>query len=454
MANNIRYVKPSLFNRLPMYKFINDLTRGYEGIVGNKETYLPKTKSENQDRYEARHALSLFKDFYNPTIDGITGLVFKNGIKLNDDVPQQLQDDLENADYTGNDYQKVFSEYFENALRKGIDFILVDMPRADVQSRADEIAMGVRPYLVPVKVENITAWKTTAINGKTVLSMVKIREFAEIDDPENPFATKTEKRYRVLSIGQWELYNDDGILLDSGLTGLDFIPLFDLNLDNIGFFEAEPPLYELGKLNIDVYQIDSDSRWAAHTASVPFYFGAGIDEESAEKMIISPNSFFTTNNPDAKLTIVDYDGKGVTVNKTIVDDIIKRINEIGFSVVLEDKVQTATESTLSGQQKQSKLNKWVGLLVNSINQILNAMSIMGGYGNNGGTVTINSDILSKPLDAQTLTALNNAVSSGNLSQQSMWTMIKNGEVNFPDDWSEETEKQNINTDGMLNNPTV
>jgi len=449
MANNIRYVKPSLSNRLPMYKFINDLTRGYEGIVGNKETYLPKTKSENQDRYEARHALSLFKDFYNPTIDGITGLVFKNGIKLNDDVPQQLQDDLENADYTGNDYQKIFSEYFENALRKGIDFILVDMPRADVQSRADEIAMGVRPYLVPVKVENITAWKTTAINGKTVLSMVKIREFAEIDDPENPFATETEERYRVLSIGQWELYNDDGILLDSGLTGLDFIPLFDLNLDNIGFFEAEPPLYELGKLNIDVYQIDSDSRWAAHFASVPFYFSAGIEEESVKKMVIAPNTFLSAQNPDAKLTVVDYKGDGVEVNNKITEKIEKRIYEMGFNIVADAKVQTATESIISNTVKQSKLDKWIDLLINSIERILTAMSIMGGYGPNGGTIEIDANILRQPLDPQQLTSLVNAVNSGFMSLETAYKMIGSGEISIPSDFDIETEQYNISQMGLI-----
>lgn len=454
---SITYIKPSLANRLPYYKLINDITLGWNGIVEAKTTYLPASPSEikNPTKYTSRWNLATYEDFYNPTVEGITGLIFKKPIKLNDDVPQQLQDDLVNANAMGDDFGVVAGQLFNGALRKGIKFALVDMPKGQSNNRAEEIAQGIKPYITLIDVENVTSWKTELIAGQIVLTQVKIREFAEVADADNPYAVETEERYRVLEIKEnivtWTLFDDEGEVLDNGTLGnINFIPLYALNLDDVGYFEANPPLYEVAKLNIRHYQMFSDSSYASHIACVPFYVASGVQGEETENMTISPNTMLNLANPDAKIEIVSYDGKGIETNDILMKKIEKRINEIGFSVVQSEKEMTATESNITNGQKQSKLNRYADRLKDTLENILNAMSIMGGYSTNGGgTAEISADILNNPLTAQEVTSINNAVSSGNISRESMWDMISTGSISFSDDWTPEKEEQNIEEEGLL-----
>lgn len=455
---SITYIKPSLSARLPYYKLINDITLGWTGIVDNKTTYLPASPSEvsNTKKYDARWQLATFEDFYNPTVEGITGLIFKKPIKLNDDVPQALQDDLTNANAMGDDFGVVAGQLFNGALRKGIKFALVDMPKGQVNSRADEIAQGIKPYITLIDVENVTSWQTALINGQIVLTQVKIREFIDVPIEGNPYGTESEEQWRVLELVEnrvtWTVYNKEDSIVDSGTLGeIDFIPLYALNLDDIGYFEANPPLYEVAKLNIRHYQMFSDSSYASHIACVPFYVATGVQQDETKDLTISPNTFLSLGNPDAKIEIVSYSGDGIKTNDILMQKIEKRINEIGFSVVMEDKEMTATESGISTQQKQSKLNRYVDRLKDTLQNILNAMAIMGGYGTEGGTVTISADILSSPLTAQEFTSINNAMSNGNLSQESGWKMVQSGEINLPDDFDEEEEKRLIEEEGLLTN---
>jgi len=455
MANNIDYIHPNLSNNLKYYEFIDNINNGWIGIVDNGSKYLVKSKNETPDKFANRLELASFKDYFNPTIDNIVGLVFKNGIKLNEDVPLQLQEDLKNADNEGNNFERVFTDYFDNAMRKGIDYILVDKSSILPQSRAEEINTNARPYLVGIKAENVTSWKTTTVNGYKKLSQVKIREFVEENVDGNMFETELVEQYLVYALDDngksyYQRYDEDGLEINEvTYTGLDFIPLFDLNIDQEGYFTAKPPFYEMGKLNINIYNNDSDCMWASHTANIPFYYASGYSKEELEDIKISPNTMIRSDQADAKINIVDYDGKGIANTQIINDSIEKRIYNIGFSVVMEDKTQTATESIIANSQRQSKLSRWIGLLKLSIERILDAMAIMGGYGATGGTIEIDANILKTPLDAQQYTALMNSLTNGNISYDLAWQFVEAGEFTLPEDFDKDTEAQLRETSGLL-----
>ena len=444
----IDYIKPSLANRLPLYKQIDDAIGGWLSVVGAKALYLPKQPSENDTKYAARHALATYVDFYNPTIDGIKGALLKEGVKLEDDVPDQLIEWLENADQTGNHFDVLINDFVDIALNKAVSFALIDMPKGEVANRNDEIQQGIRPYIKIINPEDITSFKTTIVNGQITLSQVKIREYHEEDTDE--YATETVIKYRVLTVGAWELFDDKGNSLDNGTNTLNFIPLVCLNLENKSFFEGNPLYYDLFRLNIRHYQTLSDASYAAHIASVPFYFGSGIDKDEVKNLAISPNTFFATHNPDADIKIIDYDGKGVAVCQTINTELEKQMHAIGFSVVMESKEMTATETRLAYGQKQSKLNTYAILLRDAIENIFKMMAIMGGLGNDGGSVKIDSDILRSPLDAQQFTTLVNAVNSGFISYETGWNMILSGKLELPADFAPDAELEKINSDGLLN----
>lgn len=450
----LKYINPTTTNSLPYWKTIDDIMQGSDGIRKGGELYLPKENSETKESYNARLKKGTFLDFYNPTLDGISGLIFKKPIVYSDDIPTQSQSFIENADMMGNHFDIIIENLFKGALNKGISFAMLDLPKGEApKSQAEQTQRGIKPYIVNVAPENVTSWKTETINGQIVLTQVKIREWVEVDNPDNPYATETVEQWRILEIGTFEVYQEtDGkeILIEDGFTNLDFIPLYSLNLNKKGFFASFPTFYDLSQLNIAHYQIFSDSRHSAHISSVPMMKFIGFEANEVKKIPISANTAITTNNVEADVSWLDYEGKGVAVNKTLTDTLEMKMREIGLSVISLDKTVTATEVSISATQSQSKLNTYVRSLIDTAELILLGVAKMYGL-DEGGSVDIDADILSMPLSFNEVNTLNAMVTSGNMSIEQMYKVISSGSFRISEDFDIEVMKEEIGSDGLLNN---
>lgn len=450
----IDYITPTLQNKLKYYAKIDDLIGGAVKIKESGSKYLPEEDSETPESYTSRLQKATYFDFFNQTIDGLTGLIFKNPISYGDDIPSQLQPIIENADALGNHMDVIIDNFFTGALQKGVSFCLIDAPKVEgVKTRADEQKLGVRPYLTIIKAENVTSWKTEVVNGQLLLSQVKIREFVEVEDSENPYATKTVEQYRVLYRGGYQVFrkqekSNEPLLVDEGTTNLDFIPLVCLNLGNEEFFSGMPPFMDLGELNIAHYQILSDSRYSAHIASVPVLKLLGFDKDELTKVTISVNKAIASSNTEASVEWLDYNGGGVAVNETLLSKIETKIREMALSVISQDKTLTATEVNISSAQSQSKLNGYVRALTDAVELIFQMAAKMYGL-NDGGSITINSDILSQPLSAQEVLALNTMATSGNMSIETMFSIIQSGTFKLPSDFDVNVEKERVESAGLL-----
>lgn len=444
---SIDFICDTTTNSLKYWKTIDDITMGSTGVKG-KEIYLPKTPKESDLSYNYRATKADFLDSFNPTVDGISGLVFKKPIVYSEDIPTQLKATIENANMQGDHLDILIKDLFDTAMRKGISFALTDMPKGTAENKADEISQGIRPYYTIIQPENVTSWKTTTINGQIVLSQVKIREFTEIDDDTNIYATSTETRYRVLEIGTYKVYTEKGDFIEEGETGLNVIPFVALNINAKGFFASFPPLYDLALINISHYNLVSDSRYSAHTACIPFYFGKGFHKEDVDNAEIAPNTFLTNPNEQADVKIVDYDGKGVAVTGTLIDRYETKMREFGLSIISQDKELTATEVTIASGQSQSKLNGWVRMLVDTVEIMLIHASMFYGL-SGGGSIEIEADILSKPLVPEDVKVLNDMVLSGNMSIETMYSIIASGSFRMPKDFDIEVEKEKLSQGGLL-----
>jgi len=448
---NIKYQHPTLLDTLPYYKVMDDLSKGVVGIEANKLDYLPLEMDEDTQSYDSRFNRATYLDNFNPIVNGIAGLIFKNPVTFNEDIPKQIENLLFDIDLQGNSANNFIFDFFKVALLKGQSFCLIDMPNIDKSSKADEIKNNIRPYLTLIQPENITAWKFDNINGRNVLTMVKILEHIEIDDPDNIFATKTIEQYRILEIGTYKIVqvdNENETIISEGFTNLDFIPLVNLNLNKKGFFQTLPPFYDLAKLNIAHFQVMSDIRYSAHLASVPMLLFLGFDKDEIAKMKISVNTALASHNTDASVDYISYDGKSLEVNHKILDRIETKMREMGLSVITTNKATTATEINISSNQSQSKINSYVGALKDAFDNILLYMAKFYGL-DDGGSININADIVSQPLDSQDLIALNNIVSAGNMSLEQFYKIIKSGTLKLSDDFDIDVELEKIKSDGLL-----
>lgn len=441
------YTAPQVSNSLPLWKTVNDVTDGIVAMEKNKKTYIHQESEETNESYESRFRKATWCDFFNTTIEGLSGLIFKNPIQYGEDIPSQLAPMIENADLQGNHLDILIEDLFNTALRKGISFFYVDMPKGTPRNKAEEIQMGIKPYVTIIQPENVTSWKTTIVNGQLILSQVKIREFIEVDKQDDEFETELEVRYRVLDIGRFRVYQEDGTIIDEGETGLKFIPFGALNLNSKGFFTAQPPLYNLAKLNIRHFQIFTDTGHSAHLASVPMLKFLGFDQDEVKKVAISANRAITSSNPDASVDYLDYKGDGVTVNMSLMDKLELKMAEMGLNFISETKTMTATESQIQISQKQSKMNGFVRALKDSVELML---QYAAKYYNieNGGTISIDSDILQTPLTAEEMARYSDMVAKGQLSIQTLWTILL-ADKKLPEDFDVDVEQERVQSEGLL-----
>lgn len=441
---NVSTIHPSLVSQINLYKFIDDLSDGYDGIKAGGDTYLPKQLSEKNDNrvYNLRHELACYLDSFNPIIDGINGLIFQKPVAI-ETTNNNIQDFLDYATSQNKNFNFFVKKYFKSALKKGRTYAYVDIPSGNenITTNEQRVQAGIKPFVVLIKPEQIINYRTDVLNGKEQPTMIVIEEVIEVEIDD--FEIDYEKQYRVLRIGSVEVYDKNYNLIQQNETGLNKIPIVELNLDEDGFlFHAKPPFLDVGRLSIDNYQLMSDSRWSANTASIPFLALLGFSEDEAKSINISVNSGMRSDNADASVSYVDYEGKGVELNLKLMEVINKRISEIGMSVLTSTSQEvTATEKTIDTIQTQSKLYNWVDSLKDSIYQILELVDMYYNQ-TSENTVSIEADILDNLLSAEEMAKYSDMVAKGQLSNITLWEILKS-KGRLPEDFDSDIEDDRV-----------
>lgn len=447
---NPSFILPCVQNMCKKWTFINDLSDGWEGVVEDNITkYLPKGADEGEESYKTRSELATYFDFFNPTIEGLKGLIFQKPIIINDDVPQQIQNLLSDMDSLGNDVNVVVNSLTDGAMRKGLKFAYVDMQTKldEAVSQQEEDQLGIRPYVILIEPENVLNYKYENRDGNVILTQVTIQETISVE--VGRFEVEDIVQYRVLTIGNVEVFDENFNLISSIETGLNEIPIVALNLDDTSkFLQANPPFYSLGKLNIRHFQVSTDTAWASHIANVPVFQMLGFNKDDVGSVSISANKAVVSTNSDAKIGWVDFEGKNIETNMKVSESYEKQIALLGLSIIADGQFQqTATETVVQTKQKQSTINTWVTAIEDAVSKIF---YYMGLYYNldNGGTVEIDADILTNLLSPEEMRIYSDMVSRNELSLETMWAMMKNNRK-LPRDFDPDVEQERLSNQGLL-----
>jgi len=446
--DNVGFIKPIVKEMLNKWEFIDDISGGIDSIVKAGSDYLQKGQNETDLSFKVRLSFADYEDNFNHTVNGVNGLIFNQPISY-DDVNPKLESFIENGDSLGNHFDLILSNMFNDSLRYGIGYILVDIP-----PKGESLADKKMPYCTRINPKNIINWKTETINNNTVLSLVVIKEYIEVDVDE--FATEIVEHYRVLTRGDYRLYrtqrqgnivNYD--LIDEGLTGLDYIPLFNLNLENGKFMETTPPFYELAKKNISLYSLETDTRWLYHSASVPMLLGTGLDASELKNLTISANTLITSQNPDAKISWLEYKAQALKFGMEMAESYRKQMAQMGLNAINGSVDFTATQSILDNVKTQSKLFTYKRKLEDTAELILMCVSDMMGLDiKNTGEVNINIDMIKGGIDVQEMSVLSNMVANGQISMQTMWDILKRYDK-LPSNFDDEVEQYRISQQSMI-----
>ena len=162
----------------------------YDSYYGGQDyqtgQYLRKYLAEEDDGYNEygkRLANTPLDNHCRSVIDTYTSFIWR-------ETPQRqfgslaenpaLQMFLKDADLEGRSYDAVMREATTLANIYGHVLLMLDKPASEANTLAEELAEGIRPYLVVITPDNILDWDwERKSNGRYVISYLKIKEYED-----------------------------------------------------------------------------------------------------------------------------------------------------------------------------------------------------------------------------------------------------------------------------------
>ncbi len=160
--------------------YIRSYNGGYDYMVGQ---YLNRYNLELDNEFNQRLANTPCDNHCKNIIQIYSSFLFR--VKASRDFgnmadESSLKSFLKDSDLDGNNFSTVMKQAQNYASIYGHTMLILDKPKIQTTTKAEEINQEIRPYLSIVTPENILDWNfKRQLNGKYVLDYLKIRE--EVD---------------------------------------------------------------------------------------------------------------------------------------------------------------------------------------------------------------------------------------------------------------------------------
>lgn len=449
----------------PFWQMIRDIRGGTASMRDAGRLYLPQEPAESESDYFNRLARSVFTNFYKKTINVLTGKPLRDPVVLEEDVPEDIREMMDNVDLAGNDLNVFARNVLQSAMDDGVTHILVDFPAVQQQLEGlfpdgsltleQERQQGVRPYAIHIKAPDLLGWKfVTDVNGKKSLTQIRFREMVKIDDPQDEFAQQIRERIRVYEPNRVRIFEkveeegeaggeDEYRKIADFTTTMDTIPLISFFTNRVAFMLGEPLLMDFAYLNIAHWQSDSDQRNITHVARVPILFGEGLGTEED-----GPSSFtlevgagtFTRGPKGSDLKYVELQGGSIDAGQKDLDNLVERMEALAVALVTNQQRQmTATERVIDEMEHISDL----GLIARELESALESMLDWFGRWLNkgedaGGSVSVFKDFGIALAAEKDLEILRKDRDAGDLSLMTYWNEQKRRGL-LSDDFDPEQE---------------
>lgn len=370
---------PDYISMIPKYQLINALKGGSAGMARHPE-YLPRFPKEENDVYARRVDKAFLDPSFSVAIESHTSKPFSHEIVVENASDDPRVAELEvNADGEGNSLTEFGKRLFADGDEYGKSYVLVDFTNSEAINLQQELASGARATFVHIKCLDLFYWDNDR-NGLT-----EIRYWRDATVPHGQFGKKQVRQIVRWTRDQWQVWQetlaspdsrakdvqalnqermdeqeDQWSIVDSGANTLGIVPLIPMYFKRTGFMKAEPPNYELAEVNLQHYQDMSDQRRLEEMARVGIMFAAGFDPDELENFTISANFLASSENTEAKLSVVEHSGAAVKVGRDSLKVLEDKMEELSLKPEINRTSGdvTAAEVTSNSFNSCSDLLNW------------------------------------------------------------------------------------------------
>lgn len=276
--NNVDFTRPEYKTAAPQWELVRAVCRGGEEV----KSYLPELEEKESERKKKRNKdyqdRAVFYPITGNTRNGMIGMAFKKDPLIA--VAEKLSCLKDDADGAGSSIYQLAQSSLESVLEVGRHGLYVDY---NSDSKL--------PYIFQYRAEDIINWRTDRINGRTMLTLVVLRETVEEADG---FGFKDAIQYRVLVIEDGKFIcrvyrktagssvyqiHSEYIPERAGSGAWDEIPFTFMGAQNNDHTIDEAPLLGLAKINLGHYRNSADYEDSVFfCGQVQLYLG-GLDIE-------------------------------------------------------------------------------------------------------------------------------------------------------------------------------
>ncbi len=390
----------------PRWTKMTTVLGGTELMREAGEEMTPQHEHESTVAYDERIAGNVLFNMVDLTLRMWVGRPFANQIQYTEDFAVHLKPLMDDVDLDGCNLDVYGRRWFRDGVAKAFSHTLVEFPRVDMpmeaRTLADDDAMNIRPYFVHVQPEQVIFALSTRINGREVLTQVRIEEeiigldgWEQTITPQirvlerdfvnvNPAASPESIHYDPTAEPdfQWRVRvgihqqdeKDVWVEIEFWYMDIDFIPLVTFYADRQGFMLGRSPLDDLCDLNIRHWQSMSDQIAILTVARFPIMACSGGDDEEGN-LVIGPKEWLYTPDPAARFYYVEHKGTAISAGKTDLDDLEKRMQSYGaeFTKDRPDR-EAASARALDSIEATSPLQDVTFRFNDALNHALSIMS--------------------------------------------------------------------------------
>jgi hypothetical protein len=444
----------------PLWENCEHATQGQSEIHAHGVQYLPRLSGQNDDEYKAYVKRALFYNATARTVDGLTGMLFLKPPKV--EYPAAMQGIIDDVTMTGLSLHQFAETVADDIMVFGRCGVLVDYPPiTNASTMAEMVQLGARPYATKYDAESIINWKTKRVNNVQMLSMIVLKESAQIAKDE--FESESVTRYRVLDLdvmyrqrvyeedkqGKITQIGDDIFPLMNGNT-MSFIPFEFIGVCDNSPCVDKPPLLDLVDVNLSHYRTSADLEHGRHFTGLPTPVVCGVQLESGQSLSIGSAKAWVFPDPQASATFLEFTGQGLGELREAMREKESMMATLGARMLAPESkgiesAQTASIHRAGENSVLASISQSISISLTHILEWLRDWSNITG----DVLVELNRDFVPPTMTAQDLTALVTAWQSGAISHSTLFDNLKQNDIIAADKtFEDEQELIAMNPVGM------
>jgi hypothetical protein len=434
--------------------------------------YLPPEPEEPDKAYNNRLLASAFlwEDKYRQVVDEYAALLAN--VHTTEDIPGTLSDRLENIDQCGTSLDSFAQSLNLSVEKYGGVFVLVDYAGvANAETAADEIGVERSPFLIKYDPTDVLSWRFTMINGKPVLDQVVIEQ--HVVSPVGDFGDEEIDQYRVLKPGiseLWEITTDkdgkesavmveENIVSDRSGRPLTEIPLayYSATATSGELFCSEPVLFGLAKLNIHLWQVESDRHNVMHKCNLPT--PVIEDDEKTDvagnpvmhKLVLGPNHF-VSHSKGGSAYFMEPAGTALGATKEKVMEIKESMERIGLGFLLGTASSTATQSLIQATGTQASIKGMARQLNSALGEIKRLWCLFT-LEEDTGELTVDDSLIQAAINAEMARFIVELMDGTKLSYETGMSELQKGKI-ISEDIDIKAEAEKLGITGSVAAPAI